>query len=125
MPTGQCGTIEYETGDGVLTVRLPGRDFVLEPSRDLVRLVFEEGAALPRNIVLDLARVRYLNSSGISVVIRLNLERRLVVAGMEPGVAEILDLAGVLQTLRRAPDPDAARAALLERGTPPPPGTPR
>ncbi len=106
------GTIEYGTEGGALVLRVPGKDFVLEPSRELVRVVFEEGASLPRHVVLDLSNVRYINSSGISVVIRLNLERRLVVAGVTPGVAEILDIAGVLSSLRLAPDSAAARDLL-------------
>ncbi len=106
------GRVTERTVDGVLELSLDGDQFVLEHARELVRIVFEGPETLPRDILIVLEGVRYINSSGMSVLIRLNVERHLVVVGMAPAVSEILDLAGVLPFIAVAPDREAARAKL-------------
>jgi anti-anti-sigma factor len=68
----------------------------MEQAQDIVDLVFEEMDEGPQDIVLDLTDVNYINSSGISVVIRLNLERNLRLVNPTPMVSDILQLTGVL-----------------------------
>lgn len=85
---------------------------MLEHARELVRIVFEGPETLPRDMLIVMEGVSYINSSGMSVLIRLNVERHLVVVGMSPQVREILDLAGVLPFIALAPDRESARAKL-------------
>ncbi|MHC5018729.1 MAG: STAS domain-containing protein [Planctomycetota bacterium] len=106
------GRVTERTVDGVLELSLDGDQFVLEHARELVQIVFESGDNTPRDMVMVLEGVNYINSSGMSVLIRMNVERHLVIVGMAPAVKEILDLSGVLPFLTVVPDRDAARAKL-------------
>jgi anti-anti-sigma regulatory factor len=98
--------------DGLLELRVSGESFVLEHAREVVRIVFEGPKSLPRSVALDLEGVRYVNSSGISVLIRLNVERKLLVSGLGESAREILDLAGVLPFLELVPNMESARSKL-------------
>lgn len=94
-------TILYAVQDDVLNLSLPGPDFVMEQAQDLVELVFESMEEGPNDVVLDLSGVGYINSSGISVIIRLNLERNLRLVNPSRMVSEILELTGVLPFVPR------------------------
>jgi anti-anti-sigma factor len=111
-PARPVPSVREHVGDGVLELRVQGEHFVLEHAREVVRIVFEGPASLPRHVAIDLEPVRYINSSGISVLIRLNVERKLVVVGLADSAREILDLAGVLTFLTLVPSMEAARARL-------------
>ena len=94
--------IEYEMHGDVLHVRIGGPDFVMEQAQDVVELVFEElDEEPPEDIILDLTGVNYINSSGISVVIRLNLERNLRLVNPSSMVTDILELTGILPFVPR------------------------
>jgi anti-anti-sigma factor len=88
-------SIQYEKKNGALVLRTSGKDFVMEHAQDVVDLVFEKMEA-SRDVVLDLGGVVYINSSGISVIIRLNLERNLRLVNPSTMVRDILELTGVL-----------------------------
>jgi len=102
--------VREHVSEGVLELRVDGENFVLEHAREVVRIVFEGPPSLPHNVALDLEGVRYINSSGISVLIRLNVERRLVIAGLSDNARDILDLAGVVPFLQLVPNMESARA---------------
>lgn len=104
--------VREHVGDGVLELRVQGEQFVLEHAREVVRIVFEGPETLPRHVAIDLESVRYVNSSGISVLIRLNVERKLVIVGLTETAREVLDLAGVLPFLTLVPNMEAARERL-------------
>jgi len=108
----RAAKVTERTVDGVLELTLDGDQFVLEHARELVRIVFEGPETLPRDLLIVLEDVTYINSSGMSVLIRLNVERHLAVVGMTPQVKEILDMAGVLPFITVAADREAARAKL-------------
>ncbi|MHC4779005.1 MAG: STAS domain-containing protein [Planctomycetota bacterium] len=105
-------SIEYEVRDDVLHLRVPGRDFVMEQAQDFVDLVFDEMDEGPTDVVLDLTPVVYINSSGISVVIRMNLERTLRLVNPSPMVSDILELTGVLPFVPKYDTVDEAVASL-------------
>jgi anti-anti-sigma factor len=88
--------IQYSSENGVLVVRFEGKDFVLEQSQDVVDLVFDKMESASRDVVLDLGGISYINSSGVSVIIRLNLERNLRLVNPSSMVRDILELTGVL-----------------------------
>jgi len=103
--------IDYSVRDGVLELKVPGPDFVVEEAQDLVELVFEQFDDGPEHIVLDLGSVGYINSSGISVIIRLNLERTLRLVNPSRNVSEILELTGVLPFVPNFPTVEEAFAS--------------
>ena len=89
-------TINYSAADDVLQLEIPGKDFVMEQAQDLVDLVFDEFDDGPKDLVLDLTSISYINSSGISVIIRMNLEKNLRLVNPSATVTDILELTGVL-----------------------------
>ena len=105
-------TIAYSIENSVLVVTVPCRDFVMEQAQDVVDLVFDRFDPGPEYIVLDLGPVEYINSSGISVVIRLNLERKLVLVRPSRMVRDILELTGVLPFVPEAASVEEAVSRL-------------
>ena len=112
---GRGPLVTERSHEGALLLTVTGTQFVLEAAREVVQIVFEGPPSLPREVVLDLTAVRYLNSSALSVIIRLNVERTLALAGVAEPVREILDMSGVLPFLRLAPDAAAARTLLVKK----------
>jgi stage II sporulation protein AA (anti-sigma F factor antagonist) len=104
--------ILFRKNDECHQLKVPGPDFVMEQAQDLVDLVFDENPEGPKDIILDLTDVNYINSSGISVVIRLNIERSLRLVNPSPMVREILELTGVLPFVPLYTTMDEAVASL-------------
>ncbi len=80
----------------VIVVGVDSGEFVLEQAQSVGNLVFNRYDVGYDKIVLDLSKVIYINSSGISMIIRLNLERKFKLVGISKGVRDILDLTGIL-----------------------------
>ncbi|MHC4599333.1 MAG: STAS domain-containing protein [Planctomycetota bacterium] len=105
-------SIQYEVLDGVIHLRVPGRDFVMEQAQDIVEVIFEQLDDGPQDVILELTPVAYINSSGISVVIRMNLERNLRLVSPSPMVSDILELTGVLPFVPKFDTVEEAVASL-------------
>ena len=73
-------------------------------------------ARKPKQVVVDLTRVTYLDSSGLAVLIEgmQNVQEyggQFAVAGVQESVKHIFDIARLDQVFRIFPDVDAALAA--------------
>ncbi|MGK5552599.1 STAS domain-containing protein [Actinomadura kijaniata] len=69
------------------------------------------------DVVLDLAGLRFVDSAGLRVVLRVRAAvlaagGRLVLAALRPGVMQILDIAGLNQHLTLYPTVEEAVSAL-------------
>jgi anti-anti-sigma factor len=93
---GASKTIEYRLEQDAIVISLQGKEFVLEQAQDIADVVFNLFEGKVGGIVLDLDGVEYINSSGISMIIRMNLEKKLKVVGLSRAVKDILDLTGIL-----------------------------
>ncbi len=80
----------------VIVVSVQGSEFVMEQAQAIGNLVFNRYDEGHDRIILDITGVSYINSSGISMIIRLNLERRLKLVNIQKPVKDILDLTGIL-----------------------------
>jgi anti-anti-sigma factor len=89
-------TVHTRREKDVLLIQLGGREFVHEQSQTIADLVFSGSGPPVEKIVLDLTDVIYINSAGISVIIRMNLEKKLRLVGVSRAVRDILDLTGIL-----------------------------
>lgn len=95
---------EIEEQDGVLVVRLAG-ELDLHTSAELRQQVERElSAGRVRALVLDLAGVTFLDSSGLGFILgryRRMTERsgRMALSGAVPHVRSVLELSGILKIL--------------------------
>ena len=92
-----------------IQVRSADRNLLLELSGELdhhgARRAIREleeavDAALPRNLVLDLSGITFMDSSGIAVILRAQQKMRLLdgallVRGVPPQARRVLDAAGI------------------------------
>jgi anti-anti-sigma factor len=84
----------------------------MEQAQDIVEVIFEQLDDGPQDVILELTPVAYINSSGISVVIRMNLERNLRLVSPSPMVSDILELTGVLPFVPKFDTVEEAVASL-------------
>ena len=110
---------EPKTGD-VIVVALQGHlDTVSsQPLEDRLRALIEEGA---RQIVLDLAQLEYVNSSGLKAILvtAKSLETqngRLVLCGLSPNVHMIFEMIGFTRILTILPGREEALRSLEADG---------
>lgn len=107
-------SVEHRLASGVLVVTLTGAEFVLEQAQTIADLVFGRYEGETDRIVMDLTSIIYINSSGISVIIRSNLEKKLKLVNVSQAVRDILDLTGILPFISEYTSVDDAVAAFQE-----------
>lgn len=93
--------VQSAIGDkGVLIVRILDDRFELEQAQILSRLIFESTAGDAPRILLNFAGVRYINSTGVSLLVRIGTERELRVINVNPSVRKVMDSIGILPLLK-------------------------
>jgi anti-anti-sigma factor len=105
-------SVEHRIVSDVLVITLVGSDFVVEQAQGIADLVFVHHDTKTDRIVVDMSTITYINSSGISVIIRMNLEKKLKVVNVSRPVRDILDLTGILSFLSEHDTVDEALADL-------------
>jgi len=108
--------IDFDNASGVTLVKVLDRRLDAAGAADFKDRVgdrIEEGA---RSLVLDLAAVEFVDSTGLSAILsvlkRLAPEGGLALAGCRPAVIELMKLTRLDRVLRLFPDPASATAAL-------------
>jgi anti-sigma B factor antagonist len=108
--------IDFDHASGVTLVRLLDRRLDAAGASDFKERVgdcIEEGA---RHVVLDLAAVDFVDSTGLSAILsvlkRLSPEGGLALAGCRPAVVELMKLTRLDRVLRLFPTSESATAAL-------------
>lgn len=109
---------EDRDGLRVITVADPRIDAVVAIQfKDTMRGLTESG---PRRIVLDLAQVDFLDSSGLGALVaamkQAGQERRLELAGLSPMVEKVFRLTRMDTVFTIHPDLDAAMAQAGDAG---------
>ena len=93
--------IQCETGEkGVFKVRITDDRFELEQAQSLSRLIFESTTGDAPRILLNFSGVRYINSTGVSLLVRIGTERELRVVHLNPDVTKVMDSIGILPLLK-------------------------
>lgn len=106
--------LQKERRSGVLVVSVDGR-LDAEGSADFELFTQEAVSSGERHLILDLAKLGYISNAGLralaSLAKSLNTpSTSLRVAGVQPGVSQTLDAAGVAILLDLRPNLDAALA---------------
>ena len=85
---------------GVLVVRVTSDKFELEQAQSLSELVFETPAGSPKRVLVNMAGVKYISSTGVSLLVRLGTERVLRIVNLNPAVSRVMDSIGILTLLQ-------------------------
>jgi anti-anti-sigma factor len=92
--------LECQTGEkGVLAIRITEDRFELDQAQSVSRLIFESTQGDAPRILLNFAGVRYINSTGVSLLVRIGTERELRVVNVNPAVRKVMDSIGILPLL--------------------------
>ncbi|MHC5020358.1 MAG: STAS domain-containing protein [Planctomycetota bacterium] len=89
FPGLECQTSEK----GVLAIRITEDRFELDQAQSVSRLIFESTQGVAPRILLNFAGVRYINSTGVSLLVRLR------VVNVNPAVRKVMDSIGILPLL--------------------------
>ena len=84
----------------VLVIRVTSDHFELDEAQSLSRLVFESTDGQSPRILLNFAGVKYINSTGVSLLVRIGTERELRVVHLNPNVIRVMDSIGILALLQ-------------------------
>jgi anti-anti-sigma factor len=111
-------TIDTEDRSGVKVVRITG-DLDGTDSGPLTTVLSDFVEERGSRIVLDLTNVKFINSTGLSVLVTLTAQAnahqsRLVLAGLSPFVAGVLETTRLDRFFDVFPTVDAAAAALRQ-----------
>lgn len=108
--------------NNVSLVELSGRltSFELGALRDAIRGLVKQGN---KNILLNLTKLEYLDSSGIGELVRNYLTvvkggGTMKVVGLAPKVEEILKITQLYQVLQEFPDESTALESFPDKGKP-------
>lgn len=119
MATGSATTLEIatRTADGVTLVDLAGRINIGEPSDKLTAEFDRILAAGSRSIIVNLSAVRAVDSTGISVIVKIFLALndgggKFALVGLDGRVHEAFRLTGLLGVIPHFPDEAAALASV-------------
>ncbi len=95
-------TIKEDASTITITVRGP---MELNSIKEFQNKVIELGTASPRNVILDIKEVEYIDSTGISVLITLNRQQKqngksLIIINASQRVANLLELSSLSDLLQ-------------------------
>ena len=95
-------TIKEDASTITITVRGP---MELNSIKEFQNKIIELGAASPRNVILDIKEVEYIDSTGISVLITLNRQQKqngksLTITNASQRVANLLELSSLSDLLQ-------------------------
>jgi anti-anti-sigma factor len=96
--------IEYMHHGDVLVVNFLTERFELPEAEMLESIVFEKFAETSGKVVLNLSNAAYINSSAVSVIVRVAAEKNLRLADLKPEMVKILDMIGIFELLKTYPD---------------------
>ena len=83
-----------------MVVRITSDHFELEEAQSHSRLIFESSSGAAPRVLLNFAGVKYINSTGVSLLVRIGTERELRVVNLNPNVIKVMDSIGILPLLK-------------------------
>ncbi|MCI0343061.1 MAG: STAS domain-containing protein [Planctomycetales bacterium] len=109
--SGEDGVFKYRFDGDVLVVTVLSKEFKLNEARRYAELVFERLKKRTSRLVVDLAEVTFMNSSGISVLARSSAEFHLKLARLSDHVRNVMDVMGLLAVIPVYETPEEAVTA--------------
>lgn len=100
--------VEYMFLGDVLVLNFLTERFELPEARMLEDLIFEKFSNQNGKIVLNLSNTDYINSTAVSVLVRIGSELDLKLSDLKPEVIHILETIGIFELLKTYPDVKSA-----------------
>ncbi len=106
-----AGGLEVEKKEGILRVKVNYREVKKPEAQEMVDAIFSQTRAKEDRVLLDLANTSYVNSSGLSAITKIALERDCRIVLTTDDVIKVMDLMGFLPLLQIcATEAEALRA---------------
>lgn len=107
--------IEHRYQNDVLIIRFNQDELKLQDAERVIEIVFDlEESWDIDNVILDMEKVTYTNSTVISAVGRIADAKDLRIVNMHPKVNAIMDTMGLLPFLELSPDLETALKSFEE-----------
>ena len=100
--------------DGIVHVRVHHREVKKPEAQELVEAVFTRTKDRTDRVLLDLSETAYVNSSGLSAITKIAVERNCRVVLTAEDVLKVMDLMGFLALLRICATEDEALRSFAE-----------
>jgi anti-anti-sigma factor len=95
--------IEYMYRGDILVLNFLTERFELREAKMLEDMIFEKLTERNEKVVLNLSNTDYINSTAVSVLVRIAAEKRLRLSDLKPEVISILDTIGIFELLKTYP----------------------
>lgn len=83
----------------VLTATVSGK-FIADDAYNLLKRIEDESGGEKCHLILDVRKLEYIGSQGVSAVIKLAMSHHLRLVGLPPNVKKTLEALGMVKSLR-------------------------
>ncbi|MHC4780856.1 MAG: STAS domain-containing protein [Planctomycetota bacterium] len=104
----------YEIMDGLLILRFRSSDFALTEAMEVRDVIYEKLKGVAKNVILNLNGVRYIDSTAISLLVRISNELGLRIVNVSDSVADTLKKMRIHDLLYILPSEYEARRSFFE-----------
>ncbi|MCI0342798.1 MAG: STAS domain-containing protein [Planctomycetales bacterium] len=106
-----AGGLDVEKREGILRVKVSYREVKKPEAQEMVDAIFSQTRTKEDRVLLDLSNTSYVNSSGLSAITKIALERDCRIVLTTDDVIKVMDLMGFLPLLQIcATEAEALRA---------------
>jgi len=101
----------------ILVLNFLTERFELREAKMLEDMIFQKLTGRNEKVVLNLSNTDYINSTAVSILVRIAAEKRLRLSDLKPQVVHILDTIGIFEFLKTHPSVQDACIAFNKEGT--------
>ncbi|GEM_PF-2794997 len=80
----------YEITEGILIIRFRSSNFALPEASEVRDIIYDRLKSMARNVIINLNGVNYIDSTAISLLVRVSNEMGLRIVNVSENVASIL-----------------------------------
>ncbi|MHC5038637.1 MAG: STAS domain-containing protein [Planctomycetota bacterium] len=107
-------SVFYEVTDGILIIRFRSANFSLPEAIEVRDIIYGKLQGVTKNVILNLNGVNYIDSTAISLVVRISNEMGLRIANVSEPVALTLKQMRIFDLLYILSSEFEARRSLFE-----------
>jgi len=104
----------YEITEGIVILRFRSDRFTLSEAEEMRDILYDKLQAVVRNVILNLNGVEYIDSTAISLIVRISNEMGLRIVNVSDAVSGILKKMRIYDLLFILPSEYEARRSFFE-----------
>ena len=104
----------FEITEGLLIMRFRSERFTLPEAMEVRDIIYEKMQGVPKHVIINLNGVEYIDSTAISLLVRVSNEIGLRIVNVSRGVENILKKMRIYDLLYILPSEYEARRSFFE-----------